>query len=35
VVTPDGQHFLFVTTPKTIDTTPFMVVLNWQAALKH
>jgi Tol biopolymer transport system component len=31
----DGQRFLFVTTPKSLDTLPFMVVQNWQTALKH
>jgi Tol biopolymer transport system component len=35
VVTADGQRFLFVTTPKTLDTTPFVVVQNWQIGLKH
>jgi hypothetical protein len=35
VVTADGQRFLFVTTPKSLDTTPFIVVQNWQNALKH
>jgi eukaryotic-like serine/threonine-protein kinase len=35
VVTADGQRFLFVTTPKTLDTTPFVVVQNWQTGLKH
>ena len=35
VATPDGQRFLFVTTPKSVDTTPFVVVQNWQAALKR
>jgi serine/threonine protein kinase len=35
VATPDGQRFLFVTTPKdtALDTTPFVVVQNWQTAL--
>ena len=35
VATADGQRFLFVTAPKMLDTTPFMVVQNWQTALKH
>lgn len=35
VPTADGDRFLVVTTPKTLDTTPFVVVQNWQAALKH
>ena len=35
VATADGQRFLFVTTPKSVDTTPFIVVQNWQTALKH
>jgi eukaryotic-like serine/threonine-protein kinase len=35
VVTVDGQRFLFVTTQKSLDTTPFIVVQNWQTALKH
>jgi Tol biopolymer transport system component len=35
VATPDGQRFLFVTTPKSVDTTPFVVVQNWQTALKR
>ena len=35
VTTADGQPFLFVTTPKRIDTIPFVVVQNWQSALKH
>lgn len=35
VATPDGQRFLFVTVPKRVDTVPFMVVQNWQSALKH
>jgi Tol biopolymer transport system component len=35
LATPDGQRFLLVTTPKSIDTTPFIVVENWQTALKH
>ncbi len=35
VATADGQRFLFVTSPKTLDTTPFTVVENWQTAFKH
>jgi hypothetical protein len=35
VATPDGQRFLFVTTPNSLDTTPFVVVQNWQTLLKH
>jgi len=35
VATPDGQRFLFVTTPKSLDTTPFVVVQNWQTLLNH
>jgi Tol biopolymer transport system component/predicted Ser/Thr protein kinase len=35
VATPDGQRFLFVTTPKSIDTVPFVVVQNWRTLLKH
>jgi dipeptidyl aminopeptidase/acylaminoacyl peptidase len=35
VVTADGQRFLFVTTHQSYDTTPFIVVQNWQTALKH
>jgi len=35
VATPDGQRFLFVTTAKSVDTTPFIVVQNWQTALKR
>jgi len=35
IATPDGQRFLFVTTPKSLDTVPFVVVQNWQTALKH
>ncbi len=35
VATPDGQRFLFVTTPRGLDTTPFIVVQNWQTALKR
>jgi eukaryotic-like serine/threonine-protein kinase len=36
VATADGQRFLFVTTPQTVnDATPFIVVQNWQTALKH
>lgn len=35
VATPDGQRFLFVTIPKRVDTVPFVVVQNWQSALKH
>jgi hypothetical protein len=35
VAAPDGQRFLFVTIPKHPDTAPFVVVLNWQSALKH
>jgi Tol biopolymer transport system component len=35
VATADGQRFLFVTTPRSYDTTPFTVVQNWQTALKH
>jgi Tol biopolymer transport system component/predicted Ser/Thr protein kinase len=35
VVTPDGQRFLFVTSPKTLDVAPFIVVQNWQTLLKH
>jgi serine/threonine protein kinase len=35
VPAPDGQRFLFVTVPKSVDTVPFVVVQNWQSALKH
>ncbi|HEV1285240.1 MAG TPA: protein kinase [Bryobacteraceae bacterium] len=35
VSTADGQRFLFVTVPKSLDTTPFVVVQNWQSALKR
>jgi Tol biopolymer transport system component/tRNA A-37 threonylcarbamoyl transferase component Bud32 len=35
VATADGQRFLFVTTPRNLDTSPFVVVQNWQTALKH
>jgi Tol biopolymer transport system component len=35
VVTADGQRFLFVTTPRSFDTTPFIVVQNWQTVLKR
>lgn len=35
VATSDGQRFLFVTTPVSLDTIPFIVVQNWQSALKH
>ncbi len=35
VATPDGQRFLFVITPKSLDTTPFVVVQNWQTLLNH
>jgi serine/threonine protein kinase/Tol biopolymer transport system component len=35
VPTPDGQRFLFVTVPKSLDSLPFVVVQNWQSALKH
>jgi Tol biopolymer transport system component len=35
VATPDGRRFLFVTSPKTIDAAPFLVVQNWQTLLKH
>ncbi|MGD1071230.1 MAG: hypothetical protein ABSB15_13900 [Bryobacteraceae bacterium] len=35
VMTPDGQRFLFVTTPQSYDATPFIVVQNWQTLLKH
>ena len=34
VPAPDGQRFLFITTPVTVDTTPFVVVENWQNSLK-
>jgi dipeptidyl aminopeptidase/acylaminoacyl peptidase len=33
LVTRDGQRFLVVTTEQKTDSTPFTVVLNWQAAL--
>jgi eukaryotic-like serine/threonine-protein kinase len=32
---PDGQRFLIVASPKAVDATPFIVVQNWQTALKH
>lgn len=35
VAAPDGQRFLFVTTPHGVDTTPFIVVQNWQTVLKR
>jgi Tol biopolymer transport system component len=35
VPAPDGQRFLCVTVSKSIDTVPFVVVQNWQSALKH
>ena len=35
VMTSDGQRFLLVTTPQSYDTTPFVVVQNWQTLLKH
>jgi eukaryotic-like serine/threonine-protein kinase len=35
VATADGQRFLFVTTTKTLDTKPFVVVENWQTALRR
>jgi hypothetical protein len=35
VATPDGQRFLFVTAPRSIAPVPFVVVQNWQSALKH
>ena len=35
VVTVDGQRFLFVTVPKSLDTAPFVVVQNWRSALKR
>jgi Tol biopolymer transport system component/predicted Ser/Thr protein kinase len=35
VATPDGQRFLFITAQKSVDTIPFVVVQNWQSALKH
>ncbi len=35
VATADGQRFLFVTAPKGTDTAPFIVVQNWQTALKR
>jgi len=35
VATADGQRFLFVTATKSTDAAPFIVVQNWQAALKH
>jgi hypothetical protein len=31
----DGQRFFFVTAPKSIAPVPFVVVQNWQSALKH
>jgi hypothetical protein len=34
VATADGQRFLFVTATKSTDAAPFIVVQNWQAALK-
>jgi serine/threonine protein kinase len=34
VPAPDGQRFLFVTTPVAVDTTPFVVVENWQNSVK-
>ena len=33
-ISPDGQRFLFVTTPDGGKPTPFTVVLNWAAALQ-
>jgi serine/threonine protein kinase len=35
VPTADGQRFLFITTQTGEDTQPFVVVQNWQSALKH
>jgi Tol biopolymer transport system component/predicted Ser/Thr protein kinase len=35
IATHDGQRFLFVTTPKSLDTVPFIVVQNWQTLLNH
>jgi len=35
VATADGQRFLFVTVPKSLDTVPFVVVQNWRSALKR
>jgi Tol biopolymer transport system component len=35
VAASDGQRFLVVTAPKSVDTAPFVVVQNWQSALKH
>jgi Tol biopolymer transport system component len=34
VPAPDGQRFLFITTPVALDTTPFVVVENWQNSVK-
>jgi Tol biopolymer transport system component/tRNA A-37 threonylcarbamoyl transferase component Bud32 len=34
-LTPDGQRFIFVTTPDGGKPTPFTVVLNWAAALRR
>jgi hypothetical protein len=33
-IAPDGQRFLFVTTPDGGKPTPFTVVLNFAAALQ-
>ena len=35
VAAADGQRFLFIATAKAIDTTPFVVVQNWQPALNR
>ena len=35
VAAPDGQRFLFITVPKSLDTVPFVVVQNWQSAIKY
>jgi eukaryotic-like serine/threonine-protein kinase len=32
---PDGQRFLVVTSPKSVDASPFIVVQNWQNALQR
>jgi Tol biopolymer transport system component/tRNA A-37 threonylcarbamoyl transferase component Bud32 len=34
-LTPDAERFLFITTPNGGRPTPFVVVLNWAAALKQ
>jgi Tol biopolymer transport system component len=34
-LTPDARHFLFITTPNGGRPLPFIVVLNWAAALKE